>query len=197
MKKILLIIITLTFCNCLLAQNKVDDLVQKYSENEPVIYTTLGELTLSPYIEKNSDGKPHSITLGGQIGHNQNANIIAEFFLNLFKEKNKEGYKTVGQNHEAWLYHLNNTTVDMLAERIKPEYVEHRNYNVELQKGNILFKAGTYETNAFYNTRTKRYYKDGDTVDMHNNVEHKFIHFFIKMIDKSRLGGSKSTKFKF
>jgi hypothetical protein len=95
MKKILLIIITLTFCNYLFAQNTVDDLVQKYSEKETIIYTTLGELTLSPCIENNSDNKPHSITLGGQIGHNQKANITAAFFLNLFKEKNKEGYKTV------------------------------------------------------------------------------------------------------
>lgn len=166
----------MTFNSSLLAQNKIDDLVEKYSDNKISIYTSEGELTLSPVIKNNSDGKPYSIRLDGE--KTENPDKISDFFFSLFNDKLKEGFTT----DTSILFLI----PPFIKENIRSsmEYysmeLESKGFQIEFKKEKYLFKAMVYQIETFEN---------------YNPV--KFYYFHIEMIDKSRLGGSKSTKFKF
>ena len=72
--------------------------------------------------------------------------------------------------------------------------------NVEYTKKPYMFKASASSFIEFFNTKTGKYLKDGDSHGV-NEVfdirEDTFYKFKIEMIDTSRLGGKKSVKFKF
>ena len=176
MKNLLFIILFLICSISSVAQNKIDNLVEKYSDNSISIYTSEGELSLSPVIKYNSDGKPYSIRLDGD--RTENPDKISEFFLSLFNNKLKEGFTT-------------NTPILLLRPPFSKENIrssmdyyslelESKGFKIEFKKDNYLFKAKVYEIGS---------------LDIYDRTKYYFFH--IEMIDKSRLGGSKSSKFKF
>lgn len=75
----------------------------------------------------------------------------------------------------------NNITVTIL--KVSAEFQD----NIGLNAGDqmVIYIDNTKKVidnkmNDFYNTKTKRYYKDSDKIlDISNHEEHKFSHFFI------------------
>jgi len=171
------------------AQNKVDELVKNYGENEITLYTTNGELIGKPVVSRNSDGLPYSILINGSA---TDCSKISEFFLSLFLDKEKEEFKLSDSNNML-KYNMNKSY-------IKNVISSDQGFKVEYSKEKYLFKALASSYTEFFNTKTGKYLKAGDSysVDESFNIrEDTFYKFEIEMIDKSRLGGSKSTKFKF
>jgi len=174
------------------AQNKVDELVKDYGENEITLYTTNGELIGKSVVSRNSDKLPYSIKISGNT---TDSSKIAELFLSLFKDKEEEGYKLSDSYHMM----KNNMNKRYIQNVISGTYGEG-GINVEYTKEQYTFKASASSFIEYFNTKTGKYLKDGDSHGV-NEVfdirEDTFYKFEIEMIDSSRLGGKKATKFKF
>jgi hypothetical protein len=171
------------------SQNKVDELVQKYGENKITLYTTNGELIGEPGVKRNQDNLPFSIKISGDTN---DSSKIAEFFLSLFLDKEKEEF-IISQSNRMLKYNMNKDYINNLIS-------SEQGLKVEYTKGKYLFSATASSFIEFFNTKTGKYLEVGDSYgadEFFDIRKDKFYKFDIEMIDKSRLGGSESTKFKF
>ena len=171
------------------SQNKVDELVKRYGDNKITLYTTNGELIGEPVLKRNSDKLPFSIKIKGTASDSKR---IAEFFLSLFLDKEKEEF-ILSDVNRMLKYNMNKDYINNLI------YGE-QGIKVEYTKGKYLFIATASSFIEFFNTKTGKYLEVGDSygADEYFDIrKDTFYKFEIEMIDKLRLGGSKSTKFKF
>jgi len=163
------------------SKNKVDLLVNKYHDNEIKIFTSEGELIGYPIIKKNSDGKPYSIKIeGSKI---ENADKISEFFASLFNDKVKEGFIT---------------NASLLSLRRSPYYKESLRKIMDrphLDDFKFGFQVEFYKDNYRFKARVQR--EEDSYFDQGLITKRYFYDFSIELIDKARLGGSKSKSFKF
>ena len=189
MKATITLLFVIIFTVLGFAQNKVDELVKNYGENKITLYTTNGELIGKPVVNRNSDGLPYSIKIKGNTS---DSSKIAEFFLSLLLDKEKEEFMLTDE-YQMLKYNMNKTYID---NSISSE----QGFKVEYAKEKYLFKASSSSFTEFFNTKTGKYLEVGDSygVDEYNDIRRDiFYKFEIEMLDKSRLGNSKSTKFKF
>jgi hypothetical protein len=184
------------------AQNKVDELVKKYDENEITLYTTKGELIGKPVVIRNSDKLPHSIKIGGNT---TDSSKIAELFFTLFKDKEEEGYK-LSESNPALKYDMskrnimylisgNNIDGGLKVEYTKDQYLFKASASLIKNSSNSnkivkteVFQAGSMEHINHLNE---------ELLEKHENKKQNIYEFEIEMIDIRRLGGKKATKFKF
>lgn len=189
MKTIFTIFSLLIFISFGYSQNKIDLLVKKYGESEIILYTTVGDLIGKPVVKKNTDGLPYSIVIGGY----GNREKLGELFLSLFIEKEKEGF-VLTNSKDLLRQNMNKNyiTESILSgfENFKFNengfYQNFDTFKVEYIKGKYIFKA-----KSFIEVRQIREENYGLT-QMIN-----YLKFEIEMIDKTRIGGTKSSKFKF
>jgi hypothetical protein len=206
MRTTITILFVLIFTVLGFTQNKVDELVKNYGENEITLYTTKGELIGEPVVRRNSDKLPYSIKISGNT---TDSSKIAELFLTLFKDKEEEGYK-LSESNPALKYDMSKRNIMYLISGTNID----GGLKVEYSKDQYLFKASAFaikdnsNSNKVVNTKTFDFQDGGvEFINYLNSEDHKdsaiikekdkFYKFEIEMIDKSRLGGSKSTKFKF
>lgn len=192
MKTSITLILILTFTVMGISQNKVDELVKNYGDNKITLYTTTGELIGEPVVKRNSDDLPYSIKIKGNTS---DSSKIAEFFLSLFLDKEKEGFGLSDSDHVLKF----NMDKRYIQNAISGTYGDG-GLNVEYAKGQYIFKASASSFIEFFNTKTGKYLKAGDSYGIDESLyirEDTFYKFEIEMIDKTRLGGIKSTKFKF
>ena len=189
MKTSITIISILLFTSLGFSQNKIDELVKNYGENEITLYTTNGELIGEPDVKRNSDGVPYSVKIKGTAS---DSSKIAEFFLSLFLDKEKEEF-IISNEYQMLKYNMNKSYID---NSISSE----QGFKVEYTKEKYVFKASSSSFTEFFNTKTGQYLEVGDSygVEEYNDIRRDiFYKFDIEMLDKSRLGNSKSAKFKF
>ncbi|RXJ50429.1 hypothetical protein [Gelidibacter gilvus] len=164
-----------------LPQNKVDLLVEKYDYKQITIFTSEGELIGFPTIKNNSDGKPYSIKINGST--TDNVDKISEFFSSLFNDKVKEGF-TTNAAHLRLQPPYNSESIRKMMDRAYLGNSEN-GFRVEFNKESYVFKAEVKRRQESY-------------VDDQGFVRRRYLYdFFIELIDKLRLAGSKSTNFKF
>jgi len=186
------------------AQNKVDELVKNYGENEITLYTTKGELIGEPVVSKNSDKLPYSIKISGNT---TDSSKIAELFLSLFNDKEEEGYKLIESN-PALKYDMSKRNIMFLISGANID----GGLKVEYTKDQYLFKASAslIKDNPNPNKVVKTEVIQAGSMEHINQLneellkesdikkeKEKFYEFEFEMLDTSRLGGNKSSKFKF
>ncbi|WNH13857.1 hypothetical protein [Thalassobellus suaedae] len=202
MKTTMMIMFILIFSVFGHTQNKVDELVKKYGENEITLYTTKGELIGKPVVIRNSDKLPHSIKISGNT---TDSSKIAELFLTLFKDKEEEGYK-LSESNPALKYDMskrnimylisgNNIDGGLKVEYTKDQYLFKASASLIKNSSNSnkivkteVFQAGSMEHINHLNE---------ELLEKHENKKQNIYEFEIEMIDIRRLGGKKATKFKF
>lgn len=204
MKKLITFTFLFIFILTSFSQNKVDELVENYGEEQVILNTSNGELIGKSEIKRNIDNKPFSIKIKGSTSDSEK---IAELFLSLFKDKEKEGYKlsysdptmnyTMNKRTILWLISGDNVDGGLKVEYAKDKYL-FKASATEMKddsRSNKVVKTEVYQAGSI--EHINRLNEDILEEPENRKKKEKFYEFVIEMIDTSRIGGKKSVKFKF
>lgn len=175
-----------------ISQNEIDKLVEKYGENQFIIYTAAGELQVKSKILKHEESTPFSVIIYGEvdlesdlemsIGGGKSCKIVASFLLDVIMQKKSDGYKLISDNTGAFQYNMNKNFI-----------CSYRSFRAEFGKSNYIFRA----SREFIQPNSKWIQSASHPMGGYFQQQSSVIKFSIEMIDKSRIGTKESKNFKF
>ena len=191
MKKNITLLVMLIACSLAFSQSnsqntkaalpEIDRLAQKYKDlTTVVIYSVGSEFNCDVKVLYNIDNRPEAIEISGA---SRDKDEIGLFLSELIKQKQKFGYKLLGN----WLPE---------KETVRNVIFGYENEAFVLEKGNLVFKvSGGSELVEIPDMTT--YNPLFPNRQLEPVVSYTSYWFKIETIDTSRKGGSRATKFDF